>query len=91
LSAAVLSILLAGLMLAVPELDTVARRVAHARWGWVTLAAGLELASCLGYVLAFQGAFDDLPHRFAALVAASDQAFGAVVPVGGAGGIAAGG
>jgi uncharacterized membrane protein YbhN (UPF0104 family) len=55
------------------------------------LAGALELASCLGYVLAFQGIFNDIPARFAALVAAAEQAFGAVVPVGGAGGIAAGG
>jgi uncharacterized membrane protein YbhN (UPF0104 family) len=57
----------------------------------LALAAGLECASCLGYVLAFQGIFDSLPRRFAALVAAAEQAFGAVVPLGGAGGIAAGG
>jgi uncharacterized membrane protein YbhN (UPF0104 family) len=55
------------------------------------LAAGLELASCVGYVLAFQEIFKDVPGRFAALVATAEQAFGAVVPVGGAGGIAAGG
>jgi uncharacterized membrane protein YbhN (UPF0104 family) len=45
----------------------------------------------VGYVLAFQGIFNDVPGRFAALVATAEQAFGAVVPVGGAGGIAAGG
>jgi len=90
-SAGVLSILLAGLVFAIPDLRTVAHRLAHAQWGWVALAAGLELASCLGYVLAFQAIFGDLPRRLAALVAAAEQAFGAVVPIGGAGGIAAGG
>jgi len=90
-SAAVLSVLLGGLVLAIPGLGTVGHRVAHLRWGWVVLAGGLELASCVGYVLAFQGIFSDIPARFAALVAAAEQAFGAVVPVGGAGGIAAGG
>lgn len=90
-SAGVLSILLAGLVFAIPDLRTVAHRLAHAQWGWVALAAGLELASCLGYVLAFQAVLGDLPRRFAALVAAAEQAFGAVVPIGGAGGIAAGG
>jgi fermentation-respiration switch protein FrsA (DUF1100 family) len=91
ISAGVLSSLLAGLVLAIPDLHTVANRVAGVHWEWVTLAAGLELASCVGYLLAFQGIFEELPRRFAALVAASEQAFGAVVPVGGAGGIAAGG
>jgi uncharacterized membrane protein YbhN (UPF0104 family) len=90
-SAGVLSILLGGLVLAIPGLGTAGGRGADAEWGWVALAAGLELASCAGYVLAFQGIFREVPGRFAALVATAEQAFGAVVPVGGAGGIAAGG
>src|ERR1700751_3879823 len=90
-SAAVLSILVGGLVLAVPGLSVAAHRVAQARWEWVLVAGGLELASCLGYVLAFQGIFDDVTRYFGSLVAAAEQAFGAVVPVGGAGGIAAGG
>jgi hypothetical protein len=91
LAGALLSVLLAGLVLAVPGLRAVSQSIRHARLGWVALAAGLELASCAGYVLAFQGTFERLPRRFAALVAASELAFGAVVPLGGAGGIAAGG
>jgi len=89
-SIGVLSTLLGGLLLAVPGLGAVGHRVTHADWGWLTLGAGLELASCVGYVLAFQGIFNEVPARFAALVATAEQAFGAVVPVGGAGGIAAG-
>ncbi len=90
-SAAVLSVLLGGLVLAIPGLAAVGHRVAHVHLAWVALGGALELASCLGYVLAFQGIFSDIPARFAALVAAAEQAFGAVVPAGGAGGIAAGG
>ena len=89
-SAGVLSTLLGGLLLAVPGLGAIGHRVTHAHWGWLMLGAGLELASCVGYVLAFQGIFKEVPARFAALVATAEQAFGAVVPVGGAGGIAAG-
>jgi uncharacterized membrane protein YbhN (UPF0104 family) len=91
ISAAVLSILVGGLVLAIPGFGSIGHRVAHARWGWIALGGALELASCLGYVLAFQEIFGDVPRRFAAFVAAAEQAFGAVVPVGGAGGIAAGG
>ena len=90
-TAAVLSILLGGLVLAVPGLGVVGHRVAHARWGWVALGGLLELASCVGYVLAFQEIFREVPRRFGMMVATAEQAFGAVVPVGGAGGIAAGG
>jgi uncharacterized membrane protein YbhN (UPF0104 family) len=90
-SAGVLCVLLGGLVLAIPGLGAVGHRVAHAHWGWVVVGTGLELASCAGYVLAFQGIFREVPARFGALVATAEQAFGAVVPVGGAGGIAAGG
>jgi uncharacterized membrane protein YbhN (UPF0104 family) len=90
-TAGVLSVLVGGLILAFPGLGTVAHRVVHAHWGWLVLAGVLELASCLGYVLAFQAIFTEVPRRFGLLVAAAEQAFGAVVPVGGAGGIAAGG
>lgn len=90
-TAAVLSILVGGLALAIPGFGAIGHRVAHARWGWIALGAALELASCLGYVLAFQEIFRGIPRRFGTFVAAAEQAFGAVVPVGGAGGIAAGG
>lgn len=91
LTGALLSVLLGGLVLAIPGLHAVSRSIRDARPGPIALAAVLEIASCLGYVLAFQGTFERLPRRFAALVAASELAFGAVVPLGGAGGIAAGG
>jgi uncharacterized membrane protein YbhN (UPF0104 family) len=90
-SAAVLSILVGGLVVAIPGFGAMGHRVAHARWGWVALGGALEFASCLGYVVAFQEIFSNVPRRFGTLVAAAEQAFGAVVPVGGAGGIAAGG
>jgi uncharacterized membrane protein YbhN (UPF0104 family) len=90
-TAAVLSVLVGGLILAVPGLGTVGHRVVHAHWGWLILGAALELASFLGYVLALQAIFTEVPRRFGLKVAAAEQAFGAVVPVGGAGGIAAGG
>jgi uncharacterized membrane protein YbhN (UPF0104 family) len=91
ISAAVLSVLLGGLVLAIPGLDEVAHRVARARPGWVLAGVGLEIASCLGYGLVLQRIFDNVAPRAAMLVALAEQAFGAVVPVGGAGGIAAGG
>jgi hypothetical protein len=66
-SAGVLCILLGGLVLAIPGLGAVGHRGAHAHWGWVIAGAGLELASCAGYVLAFQGIFREVPARFGAL------------------------
>ena len=86
----VLMILVGALLLAVPGLREVADRLSDVNPWWVVLAVVLELGSCLGYVLAFQHVFWRAPRRFAARVALSEMAFGAVVPAGGAGGIALG-
>jgi uncharacterized membrane protein YbhN (UPF0104 family) len=83
-------VLVGALLLAVPGLRDVTRRLEEGDPAWVALALGLELLSCAGYVLAFQLIFHRVPRRFAARVALSEMAFGAVVPAGGAGGIALG-
>jgi uncharacterized membrane protein YbhN (UPF0104 family) len=89
-SLAILVVLVGALVFSVPGLDDVADRLRDVDPGWIVLAVVLELLSCAGYVLAFQGVFDRVPRRFAARVALSEMAFGAVVPAGGAGGIALG-
>jgi uncharacterized membrane protein YbhN (UPF0104 family) len=89
--AAVLSVLMGALILAVPGLRTVAHRVAQASPGWIALAVALELASCVGYVVAFALVFPAPPRRVAARIAWAEMGFGAVVPIGGAGGFALGG
>ena len=58
--------------------------------GWVLVAVGLEILSCVGYVIAFLQVFDRAPLRFGARVALSELAFGAAVSLGGAGSIAVG-
>ncbi|MEA2393424.1 MAG: hypothetical protein QOJ82_1315 [Solirubrobacteraceae bacterium] len=82
--------LVAALVLAVPGLQHVGHRIASAEPAWIAVAVVLEIASCLGYVLAFQLVFDRAPRLLAARVALAEMAFGAVVPAGGAGGIAVG-
>ncbi|MGI8412141.1 MAG: lysylphosphatidylglycerol synthase transmembrane domain-containing protein [Solirubrobacteraceae bacterium] len=88
--AVVLSVLAGAIVLAVPGLRAVVHRLDHVDAWWVALAASLELASCVGYVIVFQLVFADIPRRAATRVAWAEMAFGAVVPVGGAGGIALG-
>ncbi|MEA2480284.1 MAG: hypothetical protein QOJ07_2206 [Thermoleophilaceae bacterium] len=90
ISIVVLSLLTAGVVLAVPGLSDVGARLGDVGAGWVVVAIVLELMSCLGYVLSFQLVFHRTPMRFAARVAWSELAFGAVVPAGGAGGAAVG-
>jgi uncharacterized membrane protein YbhN (UPF0104 family) len=86
---ALLSLLLA-IGLAVPDLRGVLKRVAHAHAGWLVLAVMLEVASCLGYVAVVRMVLNRAPRREVRRLAWAEMAFGAVVPVGGAGGLAVG-
>ena len=90
ISLAVLLALVVGLVLAVPGLRGVGHTVAHMNPWLVVAAVGLEVLSCLGYVLAFLQVFERAPIRFGARVALSELAFGAAVSLGGAGSVAVG-
>lgn len=90
ISVAAAGLLLGALVLAVPGLHDVLARIEGVDPGWIALAIGLELVSCAGFVLAFRHVFARLPARLATRVALTELAFTAVVPAGGAGGIAAG-
>lgn len=89
--AGVLSATLVGLVLAVPSLRAAVIAARSLSPMWIALAVALELVSCLGYVVAFALVFGERARGPAARVAWSEMAFGAVVPIGGAGGIALGG
>jgi len=86
----VLVVLLLGIGLAVPDLRGVLNRVAHAGIGWLALAVALEVASCLGYVAVMRLILNRGPAREVRRLAWAEMAFGAVVPVGGAGSLAIG-
>jgi uncharacterized membrane protein YbhN (UPF0104 family) len=90
ISLAILIAIVAGLLVAVPGLHGVAHEVANMNAGWLLLAVGLEILSCVAYVIAFLQVFDRAPIRFGARVALSELAFGAAVSLGGAGSIAVG-
>jgi uncharacterized membrane protein YbhN (UPF0104 family) len=79
-----------GLLLAVPGLKGVATTVSNMKIQWVVVAVFLEVLSCAGYVLAFLQVFDRAPFRVGALVALSEEAFGAAVSLGGVGSLAVG-
>jgi uncharacterized membrane protein YbhN (UPF0104 family) len=85
-----LLVLLLAIGLAVPDLRDVLARAASAAPGWLVLAVALELASCLGYVATVRLVLNRAPRREARWLAWAEMAFGAVVPVGGAGGLAVG-
>jgi uncharacterized membrane protein YbhN (UPF0104 family) len=86
----VLLALLTGLGLAIPDLRGVLNRATGANYAWLAAGVGLELLSCLGYVAVVRLVLPEGPARDMRRLAWAEQAFGAVVPVGGAGGLAVG-
>ncbi len=86
---ALLALLLA-IGLAVPDLRDVLKRAASAQVGWLVAAVALELLSCLGYVATLRLVLHRGPASQVRWLAWAEMAFGAVVPVGGAGGLAVG-
>ena len=90
ISLAILVAIVVGLLLAVPGLHGVAHTVTRMSSGWVAAAVGLEILSCLGYVLAFLQVFERAPLRFGARVALTELAFNAAVSIGGASSAAVG-
>ncbi len=85
-----LAALLIAIALAVPDLRGVLDRAVEASGWWLALAVALELASCLGYVATVRLVLDRGPARDVRRLAWAEMAFGAVVPIGGAGGLAVG-
>lgn len=85
-----LALLGVAIALAVPGLRSVLDRAGEASVGWLALAAALELASCLGYVAVVRLVLRRAPRREVGWLAWAEMAFGAVVPLGGAGGLAVG-
>jgi uncharacterized membrane protein YbhN (UPF0104 family) len=58
---------------------------------WVVAAAGLELGSCVGFVVVFRWVFDELPAGAARELAWVEEGSGALLPGGGVGALAIGG
>jgi uncharacterized membrane protein YbhN (UPF0104 family) len=87
---AVLVVMLLGIGLAVPDLRHVIDRASNAGIGWLLLGVGLEILSCLGYVATMRLVLPRAPAKEVRRLAWAEMAFGAVVPVGGAGGLAVG-
>jgi uncharacterized membrane protein YbhN (UPF0104 family) len=87
---AALLLLLLAIGLAVPDLRGVLHRAADANGWWLAAAVLLEILSCLGYVCVVRLVLARGPKREVRRLAWAEMAFGAVVPVGGAGGLAVG-
>jgi uncharacterized membrane protein YbhN (UPF0104 family) len=80
-----------ALLVAIPGLRGVLHEVRRIGPGWVILALALELGSSLSFVVVFRLFFDRLPAADARALAWTTQGSGALLPGGGAGGLAIGG
>jgi uncharacterized membrane protein YbhN (UPF0104 family) len=90
-TAALLAILLASLLLAVPGLRTVLDKIGELDPAWLAVAVALEIASSASFVVIFRLFFDRVPATTARELAWTEMASGALLPGGGAGGLAVGG
>jgi uncharacterized membrane protein YbhN (UPF0104 family) len=89
-SLAVFCVLVVLLLLAIPGLRSAGERATDANAGWVAAGIGLEVLSCVGYVVLFELVFDTLRRRLAQLLSLSELAVNSVVSASGLGGIALG-
>ena len=80
-----------ALLAAVPSLRGVLREIGDIGPGWILVAVALELASAVSFVVVFRLFFDALDARDARILAWTAQGSGALLPGGGAGGLAIGG
>jgi uncharacterized membrane protein YbhN (UPF0104 family) len=80
-----------ALLAAVPSLRGVLREIGDIAPGWIAIAVALELASAVSFVVVFRLFFDTLDARDARPLAWTAQGSGALLPGGGAGGLAIGG
>jgi uncharacterized membrane protein YbhN (UPF0104 family) len=90
-TAALLVALVAALLAAAPGLRDVPHQIGRIGPGWAALAVALELASAGSFVVLFRLFFNCLPARDARALAWTEQGSGALLPGGGAGGLAIGG
>jgi uncharacterized membrane protein YbhN (UPF0104 family) len=82
---------MASLLLAVPDLRKVLDQIGDLNPAWIAVAVGLEIASSASFVVIFRLFFDSVPARTARQLAWTEMASGALLPGGGAGGLAVGG
>ncbi len=87
---ALLVAILLALLFAIPGLDDVVHGISQISPGWVALALALEIGSSLSFVVLFRLFIDRLPARDTRALAWTTQGSGALLPGGGAGGLAVG-
>jgi hypothetical protein len=86
-----LALMAAGAVAAASEVAGIGPRLSEGRPAWLILAAGFELISAFGFVLAFQGVFGEwLPKRMILRMGLAVRAATILLPAGGLVAIGAG-
>ena len=91
LTVLVLSVCAITALLAVPDLRPVGGEIADMNAALVAAALGLEIASCVSFVVIFRMFFGPVPRTVAREMAWSQMGSGALLPSGGVGSLAVGG
>ena len=88
---ALLVLIVVGVVTLVPGLASLRTRFAHASWEWLALGALLKLLSGVSYVAVFRAVFcTKMSWRLSSEIGLAELGANAVVPTGGAGGLALG-
>jgi uncharacterized membrane protein YbhN (UPF0104 family) len=82
--------LVVAMLMAVPGLESAGDTIVKASPSWVVLGVGLELLSCLGYVVLFDLVFGRIGRGLSSRLSLSELAVNSVVSVSGLAGIALG-
>jgi uncharacterized membrane protein YbhN (UPF0104 family) len=90
ISLAIFFALVAALLIGVPGLDAAADRIGHANVPWIVAGMGLEVLSCVGYVVLFELIFGRLGRSLSSRLSLAELAVNSVVSVSGLAGIALG-
>ncbi|HEX5225619.1 MAG TPA: lysylphosphatidylglycerol synthase transmembrane domain-containing protein [Solirubrobacteraceae bacterium] len=84
-------VVIVAIVTLVPGLASLRTRFSHARWEWLVLGVALKLLSGLSYVAVFRAVFcPRMTWRLSTEIGLSELGANAVVPTGGAGGLALG-
>ncbi|HEV3035306.1 MAG TPA: lysylphosphatidylglycerol synthase transmembrane domain-containing protein [Solirubrobacteraceae bacterium] len=89
-SLAIFFALVAALLIGVPGLDAAADQIEHANVPWILAGVGLEVLSCVGYVVLFELVFARLGRSLSSRLSLAELAVNSVVSVSGLAGIALG-
>jgi uncharacterized membrane protein YbhN (UPF0104 family) len=90
ISLAVFFAIVIALFLSVPGLRSARDHITDASAGWIALGVGLEILSCLGYVVLFWLVFGPLGRRLISRLSLAELAVNSFVSVSGLAGIALG-